>query len=92
MSEIEFVNGLLVKAPHPKAPDYVKAKVSINRERLMAWLSERQDEWINIDVRAASTGKWYAAVDNWKPEKHQKLGENVPAKDYEPEFNDDCPF
>jgi len=24
MSDIEFVNGLLVKAPHAKAPDYVR--------------------------------------------------------------------
>lgn len=63
----EFINGLIVKAPHDNAPDYVKAKVSIKREELIGWLNTRNDDWINADIKVSQTGKWYVSVDNWKP-------------------------
>ena len=92
MSDIEFVNSLLVKAPHAKAPDYVKASISIKRVDLMEWLAGKSDEWINLVVKESKGGNWYAAVDSWKSE-HKKPGENVPTKEYEPDFDDsDIPF
>ncbi len=66
MADVEFVNGLMVKAPHPKAPDYVKGSISIKREKLIEWLSSRDNEWVNIDVKESKGGKWYAAVSNYK--------------------------
>lgn len=66
-NETEFVKGLIVKAPNEKAPEYVKAKVSIKREELIAWLQGREGEWINLDIKVSQAGKWYAAVDSWKP-------------------------
>jgi len=78
----------MVKAPHAKAPDYVKASISIKRVDLMEWLAGKSDEWLNLVVKESKGGKWYAAVDNWKPE-HKKTGENVP----QGEYNDgDYPF
>jgi hypothetical protein len=65
--ETEFVNGLIVKAPNENAPEYVKAKVSIKREELIAWLQAKSGEWINADVKVSQGGKWYVAVDDWKP-------------------------
>lgn len=68
--EIEFVDGLIVKAPHPKAPDYVKANISIKVEDLGKWLRGKYkagDEWVNIDVKESKGGKWYASVSNFKP-------------------------
>lgn len=66
-NEIEFVDGLIVKAPHDNAPEYVKAKLSIKREELIAWLESKEGDWINLDVKEAQSGKWYASVDNWRP-------------------------
>ena len=63
----DFVNGLIVKAPREGAPEYVKASLSIKREELIAWLQSREGEWINVDVKEARSGKWYAAVNAWKP-------------------------
>lgn len=63
----EFINGLIVKAPHDNAPEHVKAKLSIKREELIGWLNTRDGEWINADIKVSQGGKWYAAVDNWKP-------------------------
>ena len=92
MSDIEFVNGLLVKAPHERAPDYVKASISIKRVELMEWLAGKSDEWINVVVKESKKGSWYAAVDNYKLKQENKPGANVPTKEYAPDFNDDIGF
>lgn len=65
----EFINGLIAKAPNENAPEYVKAKLSIKRAELIAWLQGRTDEWINADVKVSQGGKWYVAVDSWKPQQ-----------------------
>ena len=69
MSDIQFPEGLIVKPPHEKAPDFVKAKLSIKRAELMAWLKSRSGDWVNLDIKVARSGKWYAAVDDWKPKE-----------------------
>lgn len=66
-NEPKFIDGLIVKAPHERAPEYVKAKLSIKREELIAWLQQQDGEWVNADVKVSQGGKWYAAVDDWKP-------------------------
>jgi hypothetical protein len=67
-NEAKFIDGLIVKAPNERAPEYVKAKLSIKRQELMAWLQAQQGDWINADVKVSQGGKWYAAVDEWKPD------------------------
>lgn len=66
-NEPKFIDGLIVKAPHDNAPDYVKAKLSFKREELIGWLQQQDGEWINADIKVSQNGKWYAAVDDWKP-------------------------
>jgi hypothetical protein len=73
--DIEFVDGLIVKAPHEKAPSYVKANISIKVEDLGKWLRGKYkagDEWVNIDVKEAKSGKWYASVSTFKPKAKSK--------------------
>ena len=92
--QIEFIDGLFAKAPHPNAPDFIKANISIKREEMLNWLSSRSDEWINIDVKEARSGKWYAAVDNWQPNAAAApaavAGSPPPPPDED--FEDDIPF
>ena len=91
--DIEFVNGMIVKAPHQNAPDFVKAAISIKVADLGAWLSQRNEEWVNIDVKESRGGKWYAAVSTFKPkqrddaQQERKPGANVPVSEYD----DDLP-
>jgi len=66
-TEKVFVDGLIAKKPRDTAPEWVKLNISIKREDLVRWLDDRQDEWINIQVCEARSGKWYAEVDMWKP-------------------------
>lgn len=94
--EIEFVDGLIVKAPHEKAPDFVKAAISIKRSELISWLSTRTEDWINLDVKESKNGKWYAAVNDWNPSKQdvtaQQNQQDAPQPDRNGEFDDDIPF
>ena len=79
--EIEFVDGLIVKAPHAKAPDYVKASVSIKVEDLGKWLREKYkagEEWVNVDVKEAKSGKWYCAVSTFRKEEKKPDEEDIP--------------
>jgi len=94
MSDKEFVNGLIVKAPKDKAPDFVKAAISIKREELITWLTGKSDEWINLDVKESKNGKWYAEVNNWKSEAPHTLKKSVEAAKGEnkEDFNDPIPW
>ena len=93
-TDIEFVDGLIVKAPRQGAPEFVKGSISIKRADLGNWLRGKQDEWINVDIKVAQSGKWYAAVNNWKPEQQPQQQTPV-ANNYpnDPIPNDsDVPF
>ena len=96
MSDPIFVNGLIVKAPNDKAPDFVKAAISIRVEELITFLSEQKTEWVNIDVKESKKGKWYAQVNTFKPESKQDEAIRQSATPQAPEgandFDDDIPF
>lgn len=90
-NDIEFVNGLIVKAPHPNAPDFVKCAISIKVADLMEWLATKEDEWVNIDVKESQGGKWYAAVSTFKP-KDKAPAQEPAAPAHGGDFNDDIAF
>ena len=83
--EIEFVDGLIVKAPREGAPDFVKAAISIKVTDLILWLQGREGDWVNIDVKESKGGKWYAAVNAYKPKASK------PSGSFE-DFESDMPF
>ncbi len=78
MSDVEFVDGLMVKKPHSNAPDFVKGSLSIKREDLIKWLQQKQGEWINIDLKESKKGSWYAQVNDWQPNGG---GQSAPPQD-----------
>lgn len=100
MSDIKFIDGLIAKAPHERAPEYVKAKLSLKRAALIAWLQQQDGEWINADIKVSQSGKWYAAVDDWKPGGNGTPRQNAPraterakpATAPADDFIDDVPF
>ena len=90
-NEKKFVDGLIIKDPG-NAPDYVKCKISIKRKDLGNWLRQQTDDWINLDVKVSQQGKWYAQVNDWKPNDAKKStpkpAQSAPVDD----FDDDIPF
>ena len=96
-NDIEFVDGLIIKAPHEKAPDFVKCSISIKRADLGNWLRGKDDEWINLQVKESKAGKWYAQVDNWKPSQEASGSQPDNFKDAPKQVDefvpdDDIPF
>ena len=89
MTDKEFVDGLIVKAPAGNAPDFLKCRLFIKRKELGNWLREKEDEWINVDVKVSQKGAWYCEVNNWKPSGKQEAVK--PAAKYD-DFNDDLGF
>ena len=86
MADIEFIDGLIVKAPHERAPDFVKASISIKVADMKKWLAGRNDEWINVDVKESRGGKWYAAVSQYKKDDAKKSSQGAQP------VEDDVPF
>ena len=98
-NDTQFIGGLIVKAPHENAPEYVKAKLSIKREELIGWLQQQSGDWINAEVKVSQAGKYYAAVDTWKPDSQKggtssaRQAPSNPRRDAEPDgIEDDIPF
>jgi hypothetical protein len=93
--EITFANGFIFKR-NEQAPDWAIGKVSIKVSEFKAFLDEHADgDWLNLEVKKSKSGKYYAQLDTWKPEKKafengtpQTAGDTKPAA----EATDDLPF
>jgi hypothetical protein len=91
MSDKVFAKGLYVKPPKDNAPDFVKFGLSIKRQEVMDWLQGESDDWINLQVKEAKSGKWYAEVDTWKPDP-SKSRPAQPQPDAFESLDEDIPF
>jgi predicted nucleic-acid-binding Zn-ribbon protein len=87
--DIQFVDGLIVKCPKTNAPSFVKASISIKVADLSKWLAQQEGEWVNVDVKESKSGKWYAAVNTFKPKERQ---ESKPASKSVEDMESDIPF
>ena len=67
MADKVFADGLIVKR-HLAAPEWATCKLSVKVDEFIAFLNQNQDNgWVNIEVNRGQTGKYYAALDTWKP-------------------------
>jgi len=68
MEDKDFAKGLFVKDSNV---DFVKFKISIKKEEFTQWYKEKlqnkDEDWINLDVKESKEGKWYTEVNTWKP-------------------------
>lgn len=83
MSDKTFVPGLVVKRGD-NAPDFILANVSVKKRELIEWLENTPGDWVNWVLKRAKSGKCYAEVDTWQPQKR--------AVDLVAQPNDDIPF
>ena len=87
-NNLEFPDGLIFKLPRDGAPDFVRGSISIKRAELVKWLSGKNDEWINLDLKVGKSGKSYASVNTYKPENASAL----PTAKVDDSSKDDLPF
>ena len=85
--ENKFIKGLFVNKPSEKAPDFVKAKVSISADSFIPYLKDNVNGkgYINFDILESKDGKYYAKLDDFKPNTE------IEVKSTDLDLSD-CPF
>jgi len=89
-NKVVFIDGVNVFTPGEKAPDFVKADLVINKEKLITWLQSngqylrdgKYGKELRVQIKQSTQGKLYASVDTFKP---KPKAETV-------EATDDLPF
>jgi len=96
MSDTKFPDGMFVNKPHERAPDFVKGSISIKATEFCQMLKRMSDNgelskgYVNIDIKESRNGKWYAAINDYKPQEKapEPQTQTAPPAD----LNDDLPF
>lgn len=87
--EKTFAEGIYFDKPHEKSPDFVKGKISLQKDKLIDFVTKHANEkgYVNLDVKESREGKVYIELNTWKPEESKKP--DYPEGDVKPE---DIPF
>ena len=69
-----FAEGIYLNTVSEKAPDFIKANVSINIATAISWLSALKEKgladekgYIRLTGKESKQGKRYFELDTWKP-------------------------
>lgn len=91
-----FADGLIVKDPSPKAPDFVLQSLSFKVSEFVEFLKKHEKKgWVNVQMKRGRSGKPYAALDTWEPTQgeHAERGMEQARAAVEPAIaDDDIPF
>ena len=103
-NKVVFIDGINVFTPRESAPDFVKADLVINKEKLITWLQSngqhlrdgKYGKELRLTIKQSVGGKLYASVDTFKPKPKTEVTLNG---DMANQFNesqsvteDDLPF
>lgn len=93
MADIKFFDGINAFKPNEKAPDFVKAAISVAPSKfckaLKTWTEENPDEkYLKLDLKESKEGKYYLSVNDFKPSQPKDYPETQGSND----FDDDIPF
>lgn len=76
MEPVTFSEGIFLNKVSDKAPDFIKASVSLHVPTLKKWLESPEvanlvDEkgYLKLTGKESKAGKRYFQVDTWKPTK-----------------------
>jgi len=69
-----FAEGIYLNTVHEKAPDFIKANVSIHADKAIAWLQTmkatgmvNEKGYVNLVGKESKGGKRYFQLDTYKP-------------------------
>ena len=94
-NKVVFIDGVNVFTPNEKAPDFVKASLVINPNKLIAWLKENDQHLtegkegleLRTQIKESKQNKLYASVDTFKPKPQAATVQATTV-----ESTDDLPF
>lgn len=63
-----FADGIFAEKPSDKAPSFLKAKVSINVDQLIPFISKHKNGagYVNLDLKESKGGKLYFSLNEYK--------------------------
>jgi len=61
--------GFYAKKPSERAPDFIKAGISVKVEDAIEYLTQNQNEagYVNFDLKESQSGSFYLQLNNYKP-------------------------
>lgn len=67
MEKKEYPKGIYWNKRHDKSPDFILGKINIDREKTIAWLQEKQGQYVRLQLMKPikSEDIPYLQVDNW---------------------------
>jgi len=78
MSDIKFLDGIIVKRPREGSPDFVKCKLSFKVDEAIETLKKyEKNGWVNADLKVSKGGKLYLSLDEFEPKKQEINTDNL---------------
>ena len=70
----EFMDGISVKQPHEKAPDFVIADVAIQTEKFITWLRDNTNDrgYVNGTIKRSQKGTLYIEKSTYQSQSQQQ--------------------
>lgn len=97
-SEKIFAEGIYLNTVHEKAPEFIKANVSINVATAISWLSAIKEKgladekgYIRLVGKESKGGKRYFEIDTYKPKTNNTPTGETKKPAY-PQPDGDVPF
>lgn len=62
-----FADGIRFQEPGPKAPQWVKGKISVKVDAFIAFLQiHAKNGWVNLDLKKSKKGVLYLELNTWQ--------------------------
>jgi len=63
-----FADGMWFQGPGPKAPQFVKGKISVKVDAFIAFLQAHASKsgWVNLDLKESRKGVLYLELNTWQ--------------------------
>ena len=84
VSMSDFPKGFFLNKPSDRAPDFIKGKLNIKIKEAVDWLSGlavMNEEWVTLDLKESREGKYYASINDFKPNGRPKDEGPMPEED-----------
>ena len=79
-----FADGIRFKNPGPKAPTFVKGKISVNVDNFIKFLQiYSQNGWVNLDLKESKNGVLYLELNTYQKYKKPKVDDGQDDKGYD---------
>ena len=81
--ETVFPKGVFVEYPNEKAPDFVKARVSVKCDEFVIFMREHQNKagYINLDLLKSKKGTLYFTLNQFEPKEKTEEKTELEAKE-----------